>query len=118
VLNAGGNVTITAASSTLLTDNNSFSGATNFSNNVILNGSSALFNSSLTVYQNGSNRAFAVRSNFPETDFIDQPILFSLASNDTSNPFELDVDQIGAGSLANRGFLFQTSQSGIASGGN
>ncbi|MES2203401.1 MAG: helix-turn-helix domain-containing protein, partial [Patescibacteria group bacterium] len=107
---AAGGLTVSGGATT--------TGVANFLSNVILNGSSALFDSSLTVYQNGSNRAFALRSNAGKSVAGDQALLFSLASNDSSNPLELDVNQVGASTQVNRAFNFQTTESGIANGGN
>lgn len=87
------------------------------SGSVVINGTTPLLSAALTVIQSGGNRSFVVQSSAAKTN-TGAFGLFSLTSNESANMQSLDVSIVGAATLANRYFSFQTGESGVANGGN
>ena len=98
-------------------------GAATFSSSVtagvlsVIGGASSLFSSALTVKASGTNRALSIQSSTAKTSTASAPLL-TLNSNETSTPQSLDFNYIGASAISNRYFSLQTSETGVAYGGN
>ena len=91
-------------------------GTARIQTSLVLNGSASLLSSTLSAYQNGSNRIFSLASSTAKTDATSR-ILFSLNSNESSNQQGFDFQFNGATSIGDRYFSMQTSESGVAYGG-
>ncbi len=83
---------------------------------LVINGTAALFNSGLSVFQNSTNRAFSVSASVTKTNGAER-ILFSLNSSELTNQQAMDFGYIGASALTNRYFYLQSSESGVGYGG-
>jgi hypothetical protein len=110
---AGGNVAIgTTTDAGFKLDVNGSSRATS----LVINGTAALFNSGISVFQNSTNRAFSVSASVTKTNGAER-ILFSLNSSELTNQQAMDFGYIGATALTNRYFYLQSSESGVGYGG-
>ena len=114
-LQVNGNVAIGYSASTAAPTN-----GLAVSGSVVINGTTPLNSSNLTVIQSGSNFAFTCQASTSKTYSAAAATLFILSSNEAiaSNPQTLIFAYTGAATLANRFFGFQTGESGIANGGN
>jgi len=83
---------------------------------LVINGSSSLFSSALTIYQNASNRIGSLSLSTNKADTTTRTHL-SLNSSETSTPQSLDFQYIGATLINDRYNLLQTSEVGVAYGG-
>ena len=83
---------------------------------LVINGTSALFNSGISVFQNSTNRAFSVSASVTKSNGAER-ILFSLNSSELTNQQSMDFGYIGATALTNRYFYLQSSESGVGYGG-
>jgi hypothetical protein len=83
---------------------------------LVLNGSSSLFSSTLSAYQNSTNRVFSLASSAAKTNSATR-ILFSLNTNEASTPQSLDFAYNGATFIGDRYYSIQTSETGVAYGG-
>jgi hypothetical protein len=83
---------------------------------LVINGTTALFNSGISVFQNSTNRAFSVSASVTKTNGAER-ILFSLNSSELTNQQAMDFGYIGASALTNRYFYLQSSESGVGYGG-
>jgi hypothetical protein len=83
---------------------------------LVINGTTALFNSGISIFQNSTNRAFSVSASVTKTNGAER-ILFSLNSSELTNQQAMDFGYIGASALTNRYFYLQSSESGVGYGG-
>jgi len=83
---------------------------------IVINGSASLLSSSLSIYQNSTNRAFSLATSTTKTSAAER-ILFSLNSNDATNQQAMDFGYIGATLINDRYFYLQTSESSVGYGG-
>jgi len=91
-------------------------GTARIATSLVINGSSSLFSSSLSIYQNSTNRAFSIATSTTKTSTAER-ILFSLNSNDATNQQAMDFGYIGASLINDRYFYLQTSESSVGYGG-
>jgi len=91
-------------------------GTARIATSLVINGSSSLFSSSLSIYQNSTNRAFSIATSTTKTSAAER-ILFSLNSNDATNQQAMDFGYIGASLINDRYFYLQTSESSVGYGG-
>jgi hypothetical protein len=87
------------------------------SGNLMVGGTSVFLNSRVSIYQNSTNRTLSLVASTAKTNTTENP-LFSLNSSETSTPQSLDITYKGNASIGSRYFAFQTSETGVAYGGN
>jgi hypothetical protein len=91
-------------------------GTARVQSSLVLNGSSSLLSSTLSAYQNSTNRVFSLASSAAKTNSATR-ILFSLNTNEASTPQSLDFAYNGATFIGDRYYSIQTSETGVAYGG-
>jgi hypothetical protein len=87
------------------------------SGRLLIGGTSVFLNSRVSIYQNSTNRTLSLVASTAKTNTTENP-LFSLNSSETSTPQSLDITYKGNASIGSRYFAFQTSETGVAYGGN
>jgi hypothetical protein len=91
-------------------------GTARIATSLVINGSSSLFSSALTIYQNGTNRICSLALSTTKTSATLTTHL-SLNSSESTSPQSLDFVYSGAAAINNRYHLLQTSEVGVAYGG-
>ena len=91
-------------------------GTARVATSIVINGSASLLSSSLSIYQNSTNRVFSLATSTAKTSASER-ILFSLNSNDATNQQAMDFGYIGATLINDRYFYLQTSESSVGYGG-